>query len=908
MRKVWKSALPMLLAAGLMLSSLTAAAAPESQFSDIQGHWAQTTLAQAYDDGIMKGTSSSAMSPNASITKIQAVTILCRILHVTGLGDTSGMNIPADAWYAADAAHGVYLGLLDQSDGAALNEPISRGEAFVLFTKAFQNVRALPGQDGLARFEDGLTLTGETAFAAENLIDAGVVNGLNGKLMADKPLTRAEFVTMLYRIADTFLPASDYTGQSAKGAVLSGPASLAGLSSGNLWFDQTASSVRLSEFSAPWAVIRSDTLSDLNLSGAGTIDTLVLAASRGDVDLTVPDSFRLSTFTVGDGVGSVSVTGSLSAVEITGDGRTVMINSDPASLTISGSGNHVTVNNINGSISQVTVTGSENIVTLNGTADSLYLQGRDNTINGSGRVVATDLFTRYYTLNISKDNVNPWSNYDLSNVKVSVEAPATLPAGEHLRASAHLTVSEGDVGKVCTGAWYLNGEKVQEDPVVLGGADPVSDIVVNYTHDLQQDASLEYVLTYQNTDNDTFQVKDTAQLYLDTFHDLGLADTTIHVAAPSRLAAGETLSVTAPVTSPETGKRCTGHWYVDGREVSSGPVTLGVGTPYLDYQFSYYDGMPSVSTITCKLTYTTEDGRQQEVSDSAQVQVENYPDNGIAGASMYLTSPPVLAPGETLEVYAHVDNAKAGKVCTGVWYVDGQSVSTQTITLGKDAPKISQKYTYTEDMKTTSEIKFVLSYTTQDGRSQELTAEKTVTLQNYGYDHYHGPTDQEVLKMVTSTYAGNYTLAWAQNNDYTPEIKTRWVNLQGYSSKTKYLIWVNLTYQRVNIFEGSQGNWTLIRTCLCGSGKPSTPTIKGVFATTYKQNAWNYGSYYCGPVVRFYGGYAFHSRLEYWPMGSGRFYDARIGFPISHGCLRMYDDDIWFIYNNIPNGTTVVVH
>ena len=93
-----------------------------------------------------------------------------------------------------------------------------------------------------------------------------------------------------------------------------------------------------------------------------------------------------------------------------------------------------------------------------------------------------------------------------------------------------------------------------------------------------------------------------------------------------------------------------------------------------------------------------------------------------------------------------------------------------------------------------------------------------------------------------------------------------------------------------------------------GSGKPSTPTIRGVFAVTYKQSSWNYGSYYCGPVVRFHGGYAFHSRLEYWPMGSGRFYDGRIGFPISHGCLRMYDDDIWFIYNNIPGGTTVVVH
>ena len=68
MRKLWKAAVPLALSAGLMLSALTTSAAPAGQFADIQGHWAQATLEQAYRDGIMKGTSDSAMSPNNSIT------------------------------------------------------------------------------------------------------------------------------------------------------------------------------------------------------------------------------------------------------------------------------------------------------------------------------------------------------------------------------------------------------------------------------------------------------------------------------------------------------------------------------------------------------------------------------------------------------------------------------------------------------------------------------------------------------------------------------------------------------------------------------------------------------------------------------------------------------------------------
>lgn len=95
-------------------------------------------------------------------------------------------------------------------------------------------------------------------------------------------------------------------------------------------------------------------------------------------------------------------------------------------------------------------------------------------------------------------------------------------------------------------------------------------------------------------------------------------------------------------------------------------------------------------------------------------------------------------------------------------------------------------------MKLSSEIKFILSYTTADGRAQSVTASKTITLKNYDYLYYHGISSEQVLKTVTSGYAGNYTLAWAQSHDYSKEVKTAWVNLKGYSSNTKYLVWVQL--------------------------------------------------------------------------------------------------------------------
>lgn len=166
-----------------------------------------------------------------------------------------------------------------------------------------------------------------------------------------------------------------------------------------------------------------------------------------------------------------------------------------------------------------------------------------------------------------------------------------------------------------------------------------------------------------------------------------------------------------------------------------------------------------------------------------------------------------------------------------------------------------------------------------------------------------------VLALVTTGYKGNYTLSWAQSHDYTPMEKKIWVQAKGYSSKTDWLIWVNLSMQRVNIFHGTQGNWDLWHSCIVGTGASGTGTPVGVYSTTYKSAAgWTTSTYNVHPVVGFKTGtgYAFHSRL-YYPNGKTMM-DYSIGYPISHGCVRMYDEDVAYIYNNVPIGTTVVVY
>ena len=65
--------------------------------------------------------------------------------------------------------------------------------------------------------------------------------------------------------------------------------------------------------------------------------------------------------------------------------------------------------------------------------------------------------------------------------------------------------------------------------------------------------------------------------------------------------------------------------------------------------------MPETSTVSYRLTYTTQDGREQEVSGENQLTLENFPDNGIAHATATLQCADPLPAGEALIVTAKVE-------------------------------------------------------------------------------------------------------------------------------------------------------------------------------------------------------------------------------------------------------------
>ncbi len=303
------------------------------------------------------------------------------------------------------------------------------------------------------------------------------------------------------------------------------------------------------------------------------------------------------------------------------------------------------------------------------------------------------------------------------------------------------------------------------------------------------------------------------------------------------------------------------------------------------------------------------------IKDSGKAQTIKYDESysDLAGINITVTGSDVKA-GGTLKAQASISGIPAnGMTFSAQWHLDGKPApgyyaANKTYANGAQS-SLTWNPTYTLNMQLYKRIGFELVYSS-GGRTAHIYNEKTINIANYPQTHYityaDGTAPTKIFDTVQSSYKGNYKSSY--NPDYLDITKQNFVNGKGYSSNTQYLVWANLATQKVNVFQGSKGNWKLVKVFRCASGAPSTPTPQGVTYVTYKQTAWKTDSYVCKPIVRFYPntGYAFHSIL-YKPDESG-IKDGSIGFPVSHGCLRMKPASIQWIYDNIPSKTTVVIY
>lgn len=108
-------------------------------------------------------------------------------------------------------------------------------------------------------------------------------------------------------------------------------------------------------------------------------------------------------------------------------------------------------------------------------------------------------------------------------------------------------------------------------------------------------------------------------------------------------------------------------------------------------------------------------------------------------------------------------------------------------------------------------------------------------------------------------------------------------------------LWINVSTKRheLKLFDGS----TLLKTYPIALGNIMTPTPRGTFTIINKDTNPPpvFGVLWMGLSKPHYG---IHGTND----------PASIGHNVSHGCIRMYNDDVLELSSLVPIGTPVVIH
>ena len=120
----------------------------------------------------------------------------------------------------------------------------------------------------------------------------------------------------------------------------------------------------------------------------------------------------------------------------------------------------------------------------------------------------------------------------------------------------------------------------------------------------------------------------------------------------------------------------------------------------------------------------------------------------------------------------------------------------------------------------------------------------------------------------------------------------------------KYSIFVDKSKQRVYIYESDK----VIKEFMCSTGIGSYDTPSGRFLVGDRGSYFTGPGYICYDWLRINNNYLFHSVLCYPNTKTPIPYEYdRLGSKASHGCIRLKQEDIKWMYDNIPRGTMVVV-
>jgi hypothetical protein len=290
-------------------------------FPDMPDNWATKALESAVANGILTGYDDGKLWPNNPLTRAQMATIITRAFGATENADISAYSdVKSTDWFAGSIAKAVKMGVMQGYDGKmSPNDNITREQAFVVLARALKLDTATEANKSFSDSGDVSDWAKGHIFA---MVNAGYIQGSDGKLNPKANITRAEFAQVIYNVIKQYIKAAgEYTtvadgnvmvsvpGVTLKNVTINGDLIVGdGVGDGNLTLENVAVKGRL--------VARGGGVNSIIIKGGSVEGKVVVSKVDGKIRVSVEGGADVEVIVVDDGKDDVVIEGTIGTVQV----------------------------------------------------------------------------------------------------------------------------------------------------------------------------------------------------------------------------------------------------------------------------------------------------------------------------------------------------------------------------------------------------------------------------------------------------------------------------------------------------------------------------------------------------------------------------------------------------------------
>ena len=385
--------LVLVLVLGLLPAAGAAAVSTSPTFSDMPDNWATEALESAVANGLLVGDDGKIL-PDSPLTRAQMATIIARAFGATKEGDISEYaDVKSTDWFAGSMAKAYKMGVMQGYAGKMEpNSNISREQAFAVLARA---LKLEPASVLSKSFEDEGEISDWAKGEVYALVNAGYIQGSNGKLNPKANISRAEFAQMMHNLIKQYIKAEgEYTevangnimvnvpGVTLKNVTINGDLIVGdGVGDGNLTLDNVTIKGRL--------LARGGGVNSIIIIGGSVEGKVIVAKVDGDIRVSVEGGADVEVIVIDDGKDDVIIEGTVGTVQITAAEVPVVIqNATVEKIEVVASGaTNITVAN-GAAVTNVVVNSGAVGTTLNieGNVNTVETSAANTAVSGTGTV------------------------------------------------------------------------------------------------------------------------------------------------------------------------------------------------------------------------------------------------------------------------------------------------------------------------------------------------------------------------------------------------------------------------------------------------------------------------------------------------------------------------------------------